>query len=251
MARKSAQAKQVEAAVADALLRGEFDEAERLAGGHPDPSEHLRLLREIAGHRGGVELVGDSYAEVYSPGSERATGSRMFEIHRKAAKITAFNPRAEKAGSENRPAADLKLSANLSAEILDALDPSLRGWLFCKDAVQSDLANAAHDAPNLRQPRLVQQFDWVPRYAGYELRIHDLGLDESSDLVISGCEFNRIRLAPQEGGTVIVSWRLQFHPTEAQAGKLSTLIQETLDISLLAPKGAGEVDDSDEGSDEE
>ena len=136
------------------------------------------------------------------------------------------------------------------SEILNALDPSLRGWLFCKNAVQSDLANAAHDAPNLRQPRLVQQFDWVPRYAGYELRIHDLGLDESSDLVISGCEFNKIRVAPQEGGTVTVSWRLQFHPTEAQAGKLSTLIQETLDVSLFAPAGACEADDDGEGGDE-
>lgn len=247
MARKSDQAKAVEAAVADALLRGDFDEAERVAGGHPDPSEHVRLLREIgeiAGRRKGEDLAG-------SPPSASGA-SRMFEIRRKAAKIASFNPRAEKSGSENRPAADLKLSANLAATMLDTLDPSLRGWLFCKSpGPGDDLADAAHEAPNLRQPRIAAQFDWVPRYAGYELRIHDLGLDESSDLVISGCEFNRIRLAPQEGGTVIVSWRLQFHPTEAQAGKLSTLIQETLDISLLAPEGAGEVDDSDEGSDEE
>ncbi len=247
MARKSEQAKAVEAAVADALLREDFDEAERVAGGHPDPSEHVRLLREIgeiAGRRKGEDLAG--------PPPSVNGASRMFEIRRKAAKIASFNPRAEKSGSENRPAADLKLSANLAATMLDALDPSLRAWLFCKSpGPGDDLADAAHEAPNLRQPRIAAQFDWVPRYAGYELRIHDLGLDESSDLVISGCEFNRIRLAPQEGGTVIVSWRLQFHPTEAQAGKLSTLIQETLDISLLAPEGAGEVDDSDEGSDEE
>lgn len=256
--RSNEQGKAVETAVTDAILRGDYDEAARLAAGHPDPAGHLRLMEQIrdasiqhakdagAGH-GEPPEIGDE--TLLAMGAPRQP-SRMFEIRRKAAKIASFNPRAEKWGSENRPAADLKLSANLAATMLDALDPSLRAWLFCKSpGPGDDLADAAHEAPNLRQPRIAAQFDWVPRYAGYELRIHDLGLDESSDLVISGCEFNRIRLAPQEGGTVIVSWRLQFHPTEAQAGKLSTLIQETVDVSLLAPEGAAEVDDDADGED--
>lgn len=259
MAKRGDQGKAIETAVTDAILRGDYDEAARIASGHPDPVSHLRLMEQIRDAT--IEHAKDAGAGRADPpevsdeallvmGAARRP-SKMFEIHRKAAKLVSVNLRAEKHGEDTQPAADIKLQANLEASALDAFDPSLRGWLFGKDAdAGNDLADQAHDAPNLRQPRIAPQYDWVPRYAGYELTIHDLGISQAGgELRIGACEFNKIRFAPQEGGTVIVSWRLQFHPTEAQAGKLSTLIQETVDVSLLAPEGAGEVDDDADGED--
>lgn len=257
--RSNEQGKAVETAVTDAILRGDYDEAARLAAGHPDPAGHLRLMEQIrdasiqhakdagAGH-GEPPEIGDE--TLLAMGAPRQP-SRMFELHRKAAKIVSVNLRAEKHGEDTQPAADIKMSSNLDAHAIDAFDPSLRTWLFGKGPdADNDLADQAHDAPNLRQPRIAPQYDWVPRYAGYELTIHDLGISQAGgELRIGACEFNKIRFAPQEGGTVIVSWRLQFHPTEAQAGKLSTLIQETVDVSLLAPEGAAEVDDDADGED--
>ena len=151
-----------------------------------------------------------------------------------------FNPRAEKAGDGTRPAGDLKVMVNLDQGALDYLEPSLREWLFAKLPGQGDLAAQGHPAPNLRQPKIEQSFAWTPRYAGYTLVVHELGIDANRDLVIQACQFNEIKLEPQEGGTVICTFRLQFHPSEGQAGKLSTLIQSKQTISLHAPEGAEE-----------
>ena len=171
----------------------------------------------------------------------------MFEIVGKAAKFASFNPRAEKNGDGTVLAADLRLSVNLDQHAIDALDPELRLWMFSPAADGTgDLADRTHPAPNLRQANIAPKFAWTKLYAGYELHVPH-GISGRKDLVVQNCLLNKIELAPQEGGQVIVSFRLQFHPTEEQAGKLAGVIQTVRDISLLAPEGAEELADDPDG----
>jgi len=167
--------------------------------------------------------------------------STMFEISNRKVRLTSFNPRSEANGEGKRLAADLKVAATLEQHALDAFDRDLRLWLFAPGADGTgDLADQVHPAPNVRQPDIKPEYAWVKQYAGYQLHVPH-GITGERDLVISDCLFNAIKFAPQDGGMIIVTFRLQFHPTEEQAGKLAGMIDEVRDVSLLAPEGAEEV----------
>lgn len=247
--RASSQGAQIEKAVDDAIARGDFHEAARLASGHPSAARHEELNRRVfeakEAKQRGARPAPDDYKDgppsTDLAGDELPPPSRMFEIRRKSMRIKSVNARAEANGEGKRPAMDVAFVVNLEQTALDALDRTLRTWLFAKPGKGSDLADSAHPAPHVRQPRIKAEYDWIVKYAGYEVRIHDLGIDSTRDLILRECDFNKLTLSPQEGGTVIASFRVQFHPTEAQAGKLATLVGAQVDASLLAPEGAQEL----------
>ena len=262
--RAAEQGAMIEQTVDDAIARGDFHEAARIAAGHPSAAKHAELNRRVYDAKearksgrstvppaAAAELAQDAPAPATDlAGDELPPPSKMFEIRRKSMRIKSVNARAEANGDGKRPAMDVAFVVNLEQTALDPLDRSLRTWLFAKPGKGSDLADSAHPAPHVRQPRIKAEFAWIVKYAGYEVRIHDLGLDASRDLILRECDFNKLTLAPQEGGTVIASFRVQFHPTEAQAGKLATLVGAQVDASLLAPEGAGEVDEDEPDAEE-
>lgn len=161
----------------------------------------------------------------------------MLEFDRQQAKLSSFNSRGEHHGQEIESAADLKFEANCSADILADLHPTLRHFLFCKSeaaAGTADLADQAHEAPNLRMPKLKFPIEWELETIGQELTIH-YGMGGKSDIVIQSCRVNKITVTPMEGGTVILTFRVQGHPDEKQAGKLHKLVQHSCEISLIPP----------------
>lgn len=159
----------------------------------------------------------------------------MFELSKTKAKVVDFNPRAELHGNDGKLAGDIKFSVVLSADILAHFDPTLRSFLFHKRAgVQDDLANEAHDAPNLRFPQMTVPVKWEMELVGAELTIHH-GLGGRSDIVLSGCKVNAFALEPKEGGSVIVGFRVQAPLDEKIAGKLCALIQESPEITIEPP----------------
>lgn len=243
----AATAKQVEAAVKAALERNDPDAAERVAAGHPDPLERAELLGRIDLFRAPSRAA----TPVDHEGTPPALGGpRMFELVAFPAKLVAFNPRAEIHGTATVPAADLKFECNVASAALDAFDARLRGALYHKaDGVAHDLADAVHDAPDLRFPKLAPPLKWSAKYAGYELRLH-LGIDERSHVVIGNCDLNELRFTPKQGGTVVVGFRIQCHPGEQECGKLALLVQSHVDISLTPPDDGGEVDDEPDAGEE-
>lgn len=163
----------------------------------------------------------------------------MFELTNQQAKLTSFNPRAEMHGEDPTPAADIKFETNVPAELLVLFDPTLRSFLYCKrDGIEGgDLANQASrasEAPNLRYPKLGGPLKWDMDIVGATLTIHH-GLGGKSDLIIPGCKVNAFTLAPQEGGTCIIGFRVQCKPDEKQSGKLCFMVAESVEITIEPP----------------
>lgn len=159
---------------------------------------------------------------------------QQFALTNQSATLTSFNPRSEQHGDEPTPAADLKFAVAMESALLAMLDPQLRHTLYCKrEGVDPDLVNQAHEAPNLRFPKL-EPLRWKHEIVGATLTVHH-GLGGASDIVIDGCNVNKFSVDPQEGGTVIVGFRVQCKPSEAACGKLCLLIGEGVDITLEPP----------------
>ena len=162
--------------------------------------------------------------------------SPVFELSNQEAKLVSFSPRRELHGDDPQPAADLRLFMNLDAAELVMFDPTLRSLLFHKaEHAASNLADQAHDAPDLRFPKLKGPLDWDLEIIGAELTLHR-GLGGKSDLTIPSCTVNKFQLDPQQGGRVLVGFRVQAHPSESQSGKLAFLIGEDVEISLAPPE---------------
>lgn len=159
-----------------------------------------------------------------------------FELDHQSGIMVNFNPRAEKHGEDPKPAADLRFSLNMASANLAMLDPTLRSFLFHKSSEASnDLADQGSDAPDLRFPKLVGPLEWNLEMVGATLTIHH-GIGGRSDLVLQGVDVNKFTLDPQQGGTVIVGFRVHGHPSEQQNGKLSYMISKDVEISLEPPE---------------
>jgi hypothetical protein len=260
---QSKQGKMIEDAVADALDRGDTEEAARLAAGHPDPAKHRDLMVQINEHEANaanpvtLDVVADGVGVLAV--TDEASGKRsrlsydaddalrMFALDARPSQLVSFNARTEKHGSDDGvPAADLRFKVNLPSDALDVFHPQLRMMFFHQlgNAADNDLADRMHEAPNLRVPALEGPFKWGKRYAGYSAKLH-LGLGDA-DVVLDDCQLNKISFAPQEGGTCIFEFRLQLHPDERAAGKLAMLIGSQVDLSLTPPNTGGEVEDDEE-----
>ena len=57
-----------------------------------------------------------------------------------------------------------------------------------------------------------------------------------SDIVLDPCNVNNVTLEPQNGGTVIVNFRIQTHPDEKAFGKLCGMVGTTIKVSVEPPK---------------
>jgi hypothetical protein len=129
-------------------------------------------------------------------------------------------------------------------DILNQLDPALLGVLYyCaapaeKDQETLDGIEPITHLPNLRFPKLGDSLKWTFSGAGYEFTL-DFGLGGDSNLVIGGCQVNNIGISAKEGGTVEMSFRVQASGVDEHIlGKLAMLIQQEVEIYLLAPTPA-------------
>lgn len=156
----------------------------------------------------------------------------MFALTNTPAKLSSFNPRAEKHGDENVPACDLKFEISAHSSLLDALDKSYRPFLFRKPALgeQNDMLDelSVLDKPKLKPLKLDEEFP------GYKLAIaKGSGLVEPMNL--SEVELSTFEIKPIQGGSVSLSFSAACHPSEGQAGLLYTLVQNQCEITLEPP----------------
>lgn len=163
---------------------------------------------------------------------------KNFSLTRQKARLTSFNPRAEHHGEETVPAADLKLEVSIGNEELAMFHHSLKNLLYFYDPqIAGDLVDVAKKdedktyAPHLRMPRLVTPIKWDDEIVGGEFTIH-YGASQRSDIVLETVNVNNFVIEPQQGGTVVVGFRVQAKPNESQSGKLCTMVQTDLEISL-------------------
>jgi hypothetical protein len=163
----------------------------------------------------------------------------MFETNDAPAKVSNFNPRAEKHGEENKLAGDLKLVVITSSSVLDFFNKELRKALYRKplQGEQQDLIEGNDGLTAIKFPRL-GALPWDEEYPGYELVIGG-GMGLVEPMALNGVSLKRFRFEPLDGGSLQVTFSALFHPTPEQAGALCALIQEDVQLTLIPPTKQG------------
>lgn len=147
----------------------------------------------------------------------------QLELTNAKAKLNNFNPRAELNGEERRPAGDISLTVNCSADVLAHFAPTLKSFLF-NESGPRDLA----DGTPVRYPEL-PTLHWDSEMTGAKFLLH---YGVGKPIEFADAAVNKFVIEPIDGGSVRLSLRVQVHPDEKQAGKLAGLIQQDVEVSL-------------------
>lgn len=158
-----------------------------------------------------------------------------FDLEQQECVLENFNPRREIHGEDPQPASDLKFIANLSADVLALFSPTLRFCLFHKvgAADDPDMINRITERPNLRFPKL-KPLGWDDEMVGAHVTV-DHGLGGKSDLNFEDCKVNNFTIEPAEGGRFTLTFRVQCHPGEREAGKLYLAQGQKVTVTIKSP----------------
>lgn len=168
--------------------------------------------------------------------------------------LTHVNFRKELHGDDHVQAVDLTMAVDVPNTLLDTIVPGLREALYWnQDAAggQGEIDGVESTLPNLRFPRLnggrFALDDKKNKLAGYELFI-DYGLgDERSNMVFDCCKVVKRAIETKEGGTVHLTWQVQYSGDrldQETCGKLALLEQDLIAIRLIPPVVAEQETDS-------
>lgn len=163
----------------------------------------------------------------------------MFELTSQNAKLSSVNPRAEMHGTEKVSACDLHFEAKLPNSCLAHFAPDLKSALYrAPDGTdsQGELIDDPEHKPVLRFPKM-GAVKWDKEGAGYTLHI-PFGVSGRDDINLGDCEVSKFKLDPQDGGTVIVGFRVVAHPDEHAMGRLCGMVQTDVDVTLTPPEAA-------------
>ncbi len=158
----------------------------------------------------------------------------MFSLANQSAKLTSVNPRAEIHGSDHVMAADLKFEIKVGNDVLSEFDPSLKSSLYKKsDGPQGELIQDAGHLPSLKFP-LMGPVKWGKEFSGYEVVVH-YGVSGKGDIRLLTCEVDQFRFDCQDGGTVVIGFRVLAHPEPVAQGRLCEMIKQEVELSLNEP----------------
>lgn len=173
----------------------------------------------------------------------------MFQLNERTVLLSNFNPRVENNGpKDKKPAADLKITLNMPSDDLALFHPDLKASLYHLDKSRAgdlvDDANAGDPnyAPHLRFPKL-GSLAWDLSFGIAQVTI---AYGVKKPIELPDCKVNNFSFTPQEGGTVIASFRIQGHPDGAAAGKLYDLQTCEITLSVEATDAADLLDDEKE-----
>lgn len=171
----------------------------------------------------------------------------MFQLDSEQAKITSFNPRAEKHGEENVPAGDIRVQVACPNTVLDHFGKGLRPTLYRKPGAGESDTTDVRDVPGNLTQRVLPQLkplrfegDWP----GYTATIVP-GMGLTDPIELDDIKVSNFQLEPMDGGTVVVTFSMSCHPDEEQSGRLCSLIQNFVELTLTPPKAenAGKRDE--------
>lgn len=147
------------------------------------------------------------------------------ELSAVTATLESVNLRTEKHGPDKVPAADLKISAAQSADVLANFSPTLKNFLFHTEGTL-DLAGGFA----LRDAHLVYPIARDEEMTGATVKI---GFGVGEPMAFDDAKVNAFKLTPMDGGSVIVGFRVQCRPTPEQVAKLYTLQETGIELSLV------------------
>ena len=146
------------------------------------------------------------------------------ELSKATATLESVNLRTEKHGQDKVPAADLKISAAQSADVLANFSPTLKNFLFHTEGTL-DLAGGFA----LRDPHLGYPLSRDEEMTGAKVSI---GYGVGDPMAFDDAKINTFKLTPMDGGTVVVGFRVQCRPTPEQVAKLYTLQETGIEFTL-------------------
>lgn len=165
----------------------------------------------------------------------------MLALQNQTGQFLNLNLRPEKHGDENVPGADLKLSITAPSDILAEFHPSLRSLLFrAPEADEQDLVDQTHEAPSesrLRFGSRLHVIKWDAEIVGASLTVH-YGTGGKSDIALDDVTVDSFSIEPMDGGSVVLTFRVKCNPDEKAVGKLSTLMGNEIEFSLVPPEDA-------------
>lgn len=163
----------------------------------------------------------------------------FFELKETTVLLSNVNNRAEKHGDKTRPATDLMFLLTTNNEALKFFDTQLLEAFYkaAEKADAPDLVDQADPAAltALKFPRLDPVLDWDQELTGYQVRVAH-GIGGKSDIVLEDCKVDKFKFTLQQGGTVIIAFRVIAHPEEDANGKLDHKIQTEVEIDLIPPE---------------
>lgn len=154
-----------------------------------------------------------------------------FELTEAAATLSNLNTRTEKQGKGKPtvPACDLRLSADLTPDVLAFFEPTLKAHLFNQNAV--DLAG---DAMQLRDPHMIYPLKRDESMKGATVLIH-YGVDKPMEF--EEANVKDFAITPKNGGTVRVEFTVQCKPdAHKQLPHLYILQSQAVTVTVRPPE---------------
>lgn len=156
-----------------------------------------------------------------------------FDLHNETVHLAHVNTRTEKHGDDDVLALDIRCELTTANAVLSKFSDSLKSVIYEKDrGGQEDLINPDH-MPSLRNP-LLGPLKWDLEMPSVQFRILH-GEDDSLDTVFSGAKAGKFMFQCQEGGTVVVGFRIQVsQPDEAVVARLLTMLGKSVKVTLIS-----------------
>lgn len=153
--------------------------------------------------------------------------------------LVHINARDEKHGTDHYLAMDLKVMASMSGDVLEQFGLGLRQGLYDR--------NHEGILAKLKYPML-KPLRWEIEFSGRAVTLDyglgddgsqklDFGDGKTSNLQMLGCKLGKFEAAPQEGGTVIITYRIQVQKVEPEvAAVLLSLLKKSVWLVLPPPQ---------------
>lgn len=155
----------------------------------------------------------------------------QFSLEQQTAILVHINPRAEKHGEENEPAADLKVQVTESNEHLSLFHPSLRSFLYKEDDSDGQLDGVEPSLTKLRFGTLLERLKFDKSLKGADVVI-GFGIGGVSDIELETVDVDGFVCTLMEGGSVQYTFRIKARPTGEQIKKLYEVMGNEITISV-------------------
>lgn len=168
----------------------------------------------------------------------------MLDLKASPATFSNLNTRIERHGDERVLAADAKFEVAASNEILDSIDPSLRGDFFRKPGKgeQQDLPiDAKHALTAVKHPALSGPHKLSTEFEGAVLTIAG-ELDMTDPLVLHDVKVKKLEFDTVEGGSVHLRFTASANIDADELAELSQfLVRENVVVTLTPAEKAHEA----------
>lgn len=154
----------------------------------------------------------------------------QFQLEQQVATLIHMNPRPEKHGEENVPAADLKIEVKDSNAILSMIHPTLRNFLYKADESKGQI-EGVEALTVLRFGTLIERLRFDMALKGADVVI-GFGLGGVSDIELETVDVDGFSVTLMEGGTVSMTFRVKARPTGEQIKKLYEVMGCEITISV-------------------